>query len=273
MPAPATSLPAPAAERPAPGAPPNAAFGRVLRAAADAADAAASPGGRSWWWIAPVDRGVEVRADLVRRLPATAPMARDVRLSAGAALFAMRLTVALLGFRPVTALLPDPDRPGLLAVLRRGRPGEPTPDERRLHAALGDHAPLAPPDRPPTAAALHLLRRAAEIEGAWLHAVAPGAERERTGAALPPGEDGAGLPLVVGCAHGLPAAQLTAGQAVQRVLLTARSLRLPAGLVAGPAALRAAGLAGAAARGPVPLAVVLVRSSGASGGSAYGRPA
>jgi hypothetical protein len=247
----------------------------IDRAAVDAAVARApSLHGPRPWRLEADGPGVALRTDLRRRLPATDPEARSLRLSCGVGLLTVRLAVAAQGLRPVVGLLPDPTRPGLVGTVHPAGGAEPRPDEAALHAALPHRcAPDAPgAGRPVTAADRLLLRRAAEVEGAWLHAVDrpderhrvgellrrahrhqwvdPGvrAERDRTGpraraatraAALRAGSDPAALLLVLGTRHDGPVAQVRAGQALQRVLLTATVLGLTSTVLPAPTEVRA----------------------------------
>lgn len=214
----------------------------VLRRAA--ATALSVNGGRPWrLW--PTDRGVELRVDAFRRMSFASPGMQAILISAGAALMNMRLTVAALGNRPVTSLLPDRSRPGLLAVLRRGAEAAPTPAERALYDAVPMAWRDCPSPRPqPVPPALrHLVRSAAEAEGVWLRSVVDLADRERLATLVPSlGILGtAGMLAVIGSNHDLPAASLHVGQAVQRVVLTAAVVGLVASVVAWPTDLRVAG--------------------------------
>jgi hypothetical protein len=240
------------------------------------------PGGRPWW-LRPVDGGVEVRSDARQHQCVTGPGLREMRMSCGAALLTMRLAMSVGGRRPVVALQPDPGQPGLLAVLRRGRPAEPTPDERVLHAAavppcVPSSASVGPRAEAPMVR--HLLRRAAEIEGAWSRSVTDGNERARLCALLSAPQRaraealacGTGaLLVVIGSHHDLPAGHLQAGQAMQRVLLTASALGLPASVLAGPADLLPARreFTGPAGPGVTPQALLLVGRPVASAHAAY----
>ncbi|WBB60264.1 nitroreductase family protein [Streptomyces sp. WMMC500] len=70
-------------------------------------------------------RTVEIRADPERALPASDPDRRALHLGCGAATCNLRAAAAAAGWRTGTVLLPDPDDPLLLAVVRLT---EPTPD-------------------------------------------------------------------------------------------------------------------------------------------------
>jgi hypothetical protein len=56
-----------------------------------------------------------VSADVERRLAVADPDGREMMISCGAALFTARLALRYLGYRPETRVLPDPDRPALIA--------------------------------------------------------------------------------------------------------------------------------------------------------------
>jgi hypothetical protein len=57
-------------------------------------------------------------------------------ISCGAALFGMRLAIKGLGYQPVITLLPEPERPRLLATVRLGEPSPMTNAERSMLSAL-----------------------------------------------------------------------------------------------------------------------------------------
>jgi hypothetical protein len=135
----------------------------VLNGAVDMATAPPFPHAHHWW-ARVVGDSVELRAPNSTYL--VAPVQRMTHVAAGTALFAARLAVAAAGVRPFTTLVPDPHRPGLLAVLRLGPESEPTRAERALHRALV--RPETPRLGRLVGPALPLLRRAADAEGAWL---------------------------------------------------------------------------------------------------------
>ena len=133
---------------------------------------------------------------------------RARRLAGGAALLTMRLVVRLRGRRLHVHLLPDAHDPWTFAHLRVGSALAPTGAERTLGAAL--HPDRRPPgsERVPPAppSARTELRRAAEAERGWLVWLE---------------DDDPHGSLVLGTVDDDPLAHLRAGQAVQRVLLTA----------------------------------------------------
>ncbi|MFE9989066.1 Acg family FMN-binding oxidoreductase [Streptomyces sp. NPDC005381] len=73
---------------------------------------------------------LEIHATAERALPYEDPHGRALHIAAGAALFNLRVAVTHLGWKPVTRLLPDPHRPGLLAAVRIARQA----NARALHA-------------------------------------------------------------------------------------------------------------------------------------------
>jgi len=226
---------------------------------------------------------IELHVDPNRRLPAADPDDRELRIGCGAALLNLRLALHGNGIRPLVTVLPDRDRPELLAAVRHGGRKPATPEQRQLLRAVPlrrtNRHPFVdePVSRPEQAA----IRRAALDESSWLHIVDdPGqrtalrdiatrahraqtddpafrAEFERwtgrtdgqidgvpvtsgspaepqdrwvlrdyTGGARPgrvPGKDFETEPLIAVLATHLtgPAAEIQAGQALQRVLLAA----------------------------------------------------
>lgn len=185
-----------------------------------AAEAAPRTSRTRGWWIESADQSLLLRTGMTPDRAGRPGLLRRTRISAGAALFGMRLAVARRGYRAHTTLLPDPTRPGVLAALRRGRREPATPFQRELYAVLGtnDVRSVEVPD----AAVLYALRRAAGIEGTWSRTTADPAE---VGRGLPDGAvtraDEPVLYVTVG-AEGEPAtADLRIGLALQQMLLTA----------------------------------------------------
>jgi hypothetical protein len=216
-----------------------------------------------------------LHADIPRAVPNGAA-ARATRIGGGAALFSLRLAVAGRGRRPVVTLLPDPNRPRVLAVIRPGPRAGVRPDERRLLFALaGDAPPSDGPAWPIPPTARHLLRRAAEAEGIWSHQLLRPDERDAVIEALPPGTgadaERAVMLILIATTHDSPTAQLQAGQALQRMLLTATALGVDAAVLAGPAELAPITTATPAlsvGRGTVPQVLLTVGSGAALAASA-----
>ncbi len=256
--------PCPVPGRPVPAGPASSRRAFALTAALDVALAEAEEGwsfpGARRWWVSTKDDGIELHTQWAPHV--STPVLRSTRVAAGSALLAVRLAVAVSGTRPVTTLLPGGRARGLLAIVRCGTVDRPTRAERVLFDSL---VRARRPDREISVAlAMPLLRSAAEAEGAWLRTVVDPAECDRLRALLPDDRAGnapSGALLAVLGSHGeLPAGDLRAGQALQRVRCTARALGLAATVLAGPAGLVRARRAGMVP-GLVPQVLVQVTSS------------
>lgn len=133
------------------------------------------------WRFGVLPDAIELHADPERRLAASDPDGRELRLACGAALLNLRLALRGQRIRPLVTLFPDPERPDLLAVVRHGGTKPPTPQQQALLRAV----PLRHTNRSPfsdvavAAPERHALRRAALEEGAWLHVVDDRAQRAR----------------------------------------------------------------------------------------------
>ncbi|SCE73027.1 hypothetical protein GA0070607_0884 [Micromonospora coriariae] len=245
------------------------------------------------WRLRLRDGGIEVLADPVRRLPATDPSGWGVRIACGAALFNLRLALAVAGVPALVRLRPDPAEPDLLARLVPDVPRPPTPGEQSLYAAIprrfSNRMPFWP--NPVPADARWRLGEAARAEQCWLELligvsavsafgeIARGAhrvlerdpayrsERERWlrqeaapdgvpasaggpqsepqdvlpargfgGRDRAPGRDFEPEPLVgvLGSVGNTAVDQVVAGQALQRVLLTATDTGLSVSLLSQP---------------------------------------
>ncbi|MEV6899227.1 hypothetical protein [Amycolatopsis sp. NPDC051372] len=162
---------------------------------------------------------------------------RGQLLDCGAALLNLRLAVKAQGCHPDVRLLPTATRPDLLAVVRPRGLEPVTPIDRRLVEAIrlrrGNRSPFSAALVPP--AVQRELRKAAELERAWLATIGDAQLPQLCEIMLPAGAactDFAAAPgrllVAVGSLHDTPLAQLQAGQAVQRVLLTAAAAGLSA---------------------------------------------
>jgi nitroreductase len=67
------------------------------------------------WRFTVGDGRIGLRADPDRRLEVADPQGREMLISCGAALFTLRAALVAAGYRPRVEVLPDPDRPHLLA--------------------------------------------------------------------------------------------------------------------------------------------------------------
>jgi nitroreductase len=131
------------------------------------------------WLFHVTPRAIELHAD-PRRSPVVAdPDGRELRIACGAALFNLQLALHGHRIRPIVTILPDRDRPGLLAVVRHGGTKDPTPEQLDLLRAVAVRRTNRHPftDAPVDSSSLHALRRAALDEAAWLHIVTDPAQR------------------------------------------------------------------------------------------------
>ncbi|BCJ57653.1 Acg family FMN-binding oxidoreductase [Micromonospora endophytica] len=264
-----------------------------LRGAVTAAVRAPSLHNVQPWRFRLRDGGIEVLVDAARRLPATDPSGWGARVACGAALFNLRLALAVAGTPATVRLRPYPSEPDVVARLLPDLPRRPTPAEQSLYAAIprrfSNRAPFWPDPVP--ADARWRLGEAARTEFCWLELligvsavnafaeVAQGAHRvlerdpayrtEREewvratytpdgvpvsaggpqaesqdllpsrdfgGRSRPPGRDFEPEPLVavLGSAGNTAIDQVIAGQALQRVLLTATDAGLSASMLSQP---------------------------------------
>lgn len=142
----------------------------------------------------------EVRPEQIE-LHTASPHSRETRLACGVALLNVRLALQGHGIRPLVTLLPGPSANDAAAAIRLGGYQEPSPDVLALLHALRTNRRTWT-TFPELASWRGLLSRAAEVERAWLH-VRNGAE------------------LVLCTFNQGAAAEIRAGQAMQRVVLTA----------------------------------------------------
>ncbi|MFJ2032230.1 Acg family FMN-binding oxidoreductase [Streptosporangium sp. NPDC087985] len=77
-----------------------------------------------------------LRADSGRKLRLGDTMGREMLISCGAALMNVRLALRVLGCQPQVRVLPDPDRPALLATVRMGEAVAADEHTRLLHAEI-----------------------------------------------------------------------------------------------------------------------------------------
>jgi hypothetical protein len=78
---------------------------------------------------------IELYADRSRKLRSDLT-AREMLISCGTALFGLRLAIRGLGYQPLVSLLPEPERPEVLAAVRLGEQAPLTDAERVLIGAL-----------------------------------------------------------------------------------------------------------------------------------------
>ncbi|MEV0406813.1 hypothetical protein [Actinoallomurus sp. NPDC050550] len=126
------------------------------------------------WWFGVRGSRLSVHADLDRRLETADPDGREMLISCGAALFNLRLAARHLGHVPAVRLLPDPQRPGLLADVDLSGQRPPTTVEERMFEQITtrrSHRGGFAPDPLPTALSSRLYAQARH-EGATLRLVA-----------------------------------------------------------------------------------------------------
>jgi nitroreductase len=114
---------------------------------------------------------IELYADPSRMLRYSDPHGRAVHIACGAALFNLRIAVAMACREPVVRLLPDAGRPLLLAALRLAGPYGPGETDGELHAAIAERHTnrQAFSNRRVPPGVLAELAQATAMEGAVLH--------------------------------------------------------------------------------------------------------
>ena len=140
----------------------------ITELVAAAARAPSSHNTQPWRWIASADgRRIELYADRSQALPVNDPHGRELVISCGAALFALRVAAAQAGTGALVVPFPDEDPDHLASVHLTGAPG----DEAALYGALASrrthHGSFAQASIAPDT--LAALRAAAKAEGACLH--------------------------------------------------------------------------------------------------------
>ncbi|MFC8849797.1 MULTISPECIES: Acg family FMN-binding oxidoreductase [unclassified Micromonospora] len=144
-----------------------------LRAATADAVRAPSLHNSQPWRFRLRDGGIELLLDRERRLPATDPSGWGARIACGAALFNLRLSLAVAGTPATVRLRPYPAEPDVLARLTPDMPRRPTPAEQVLYGAIprrfSNRAPFWPDPVP--ADARWRLGEAARAEQGWLELV------------------------------------------------------------------------------------------------------
>jgi hypothetical protein len=152
----------------------------------------------------------EVRPEQIE-LHTDTPHDRETRIACGVVLLNARLALQGHGIRPLVTLLPGQSAADAAAAIRLGGYQEPGPDVLALLHALRTNRRTWT-TFPELASWRGLLSRAAEVERAWLHVKS-------------------GTELVLCTFNQGAAAEIRAGQAMQRVVLAAGTV----GLAVSPA--------------------------------------
>ena len=122
---------------------------------------------------------ISLYADADRRLAVADPAGREMMISCGAALFTTRLALRFLGYVPEVSVLPDPDRPMLVARISWHEQVPAAEYERELYGQIASrrtHRGGFDPG-PLPAALLAGLRQDAAWHGAMLQVVAEDGRR------------------------------------------------------------------------------------------------
>jgi nitroreductase len=122
-----------------------------------------------WLFVVAPSR-IELYLDRERVLPVADPDAREAQLSCGAALFNLTVALRAAGQGVVTALVPDPDRPDILARVRVGGDRPASAEVSSLAGAIDGRATNRRPFHERAVPLPHrrVLAGAAEAEGAAL---------------------------------------------------------------------------------------------------------
>ena len=177
-----------------------------------------------WSWHSDATT-IELRADLP---PVTDPWRRTLLVDGGAVLLNLRMLSRGLGVHPVVGLLPDPARRELVATVKFEGQRPVTDQDRVLVAVMlagpTKHVPTAGSAAGVTSRTLiSAMRRAAKTEQAWLAAQPMSSIAAETNQSAEP----SGTAMIIGTVLDGSSAQLQAGQAAQRVSLTAAVLGVP----------------------------------------------
>ncbi|AQZ63151.1 Bll2647 protein [[Actinomadura] parvosata subsp. kistnae] len=108
----------------------------AIHTALEAATWAPSVHNTQPWMFAVCGEEISVRADADRKLRFSDPDGRQQLISCGAALFNLTTALRCHGYEPVVRVLPDPDRPVLLATVRLGEGSTPDEHTRMLNAEI-----------------------------------------------------------------------------------------------------------------------------------------
>lgn len=204
----------------------------LLSEAVAAAEQPAIKGALAWRFT-----GWEI--ELLAGLPPVSDLRhRPMLLGCGAVLLNLRILMRGLGVQPTVRILPDPGRLDLIATVRSEHPRQVADNDRALVGAVLSRADSAAnagsplpravgewvdPPTPSPDSLISPLRRAAKTEQAWV-AVQPLPIVLAAAPSIAGGAETSGTALIVGTVLDGRGARLQAGQAAQRVTLTAAAL-------------------------------------------------
>lgn len=174
------------------------------------------------WRLRFHDAIIEVYRDPSQELSGGDPTPNGVLISIGMAVFNVRTAAAHLGYRAKVQILPDAERPLEAATLALSpcKPGE-LLSLAGLYGQLSRQASRVPrPRRRPTVPIRADLSTAAALEGAALEWISDPIRLGRLETLFPEAGDHSNIG-VLSTARDLPADQIAAGFALQRIRLTA----------------------------------------------------
>ena len=122
------------------------------------------------WYFRIRDGGIDLFADRLCALPVNDPEDRELTISCGCALFNLRVAAAQASVPIQVRLLPDPDKPDLLASISLGASGVVPPALAELHRGIAKRRTCRHrfSDVPVPALQTRRLVDAASVEQVWL---------------------------------------------------------------------------------------------------------